>query len=159
MAVPQISRNPIPLKCWSCDAPHSKPQDFCALCNAWTLPIETPTPRKAIEWTTFVIMASDSNERKGSLFRNAAAAILANQNVAVLGHQSQTDGTEKRVVFVHRKGGNKRVSSATEGLSASPRYWDDLNSWDRVWKTSEEVVGELSMVPTYSGKDLFFFLI
>ncbi|KAH6663167.1 hypothetical protein B0J14DRAFT_495098 [Halenospora varia] len=153
-----------PLKCWHCTAPHSATQESCMACNGWTLPthkIETLpthsgkplTTRVPIEWITFEIEASDSKE-KGKLMKEAVMAIEHDQYVAILGIQIGKDRfghkTRKTVIFLHRPGGDKRMSVDKRKDRASSRRWAVIKDFDL--EALKKVMGDVTI--TYSGKDL-----
>jgi hypothetical protein len=131
------------------------------VCNGWTLPTqikEPPNVKVLIEWKTFVIVASDSEEAKGNLMKDAIAAIENDSNVAILGIQIQKDHfgqeTKNKVVFLHRAGGEKRLSFSKGKLHASSRMWGDINShYDLTWVAFKQMVGKETKVVTYSSKN------
>jgi hypothetical protein len=158
---PQSLYNLEPLTCWHCEKPHSESEAFCVICNGWTLPTRTRGSFKArviIEWKTFVILASDSEEAKGNLMRDAMVAIENNKYVAVLGIKIKIDrwGQEikEKAVFLHRAGGDKRLSVSKTKFHASSRWWSDIDSdQDWVWKAFKQIVGKEIKIVIYSSKD------
>lgn len=105
-----------------------------------------------------MILASDSEEAKGNLMRNALVAIENNKYVAVLGIKIKIDcwGQEikEKAVFLHRAGGDKRQSVSKTKFHASSRWWSDIDSdQDWVWKAFKQIVGKEIKVVIYSSKD------
>lgn len=149
-----------PLTCWHCEQPHSESEDFCVFCNGWTLPTRTRGPfnaRMIIKWETFVIVTSDSEERKGNLLRDAMVAIENNKTVAILGMKISRDhwGREAKenAVFLYRAGGEKRLSVSKTRFHASSRLWRDIDpDQDLVWKAFRQIVGKETKIVTYSRK-------
>jgi hypothetical protein len=118
----------------------------------------SPNVRVLIEWKTFVIGASDSKEAKGNLMKDAIAAIENDSYVAILGIQIQKDyfGQERKntVVFLHKAGGEKRLSFSKEKFHASSRMWGEINSHDDpTWVAFKQIVGKETKVVTYSSKN------
>ena len=150
-----------PLTCWHCEKPHSESEAFCVVCNGWTLPTRTRgafNARVPIEWKTFVIVASDSEEAKGNLMRDVRVAIENNKNVAVLGIKIKRDrwGQEakEKAVFFYRAEGEKRLSVSRTRFHASSRWWHDIDhDQDWVWNAFKGIVGKETKIVTYSRKD------
>jgi hypothetical protein len=62
------------------------------VCNGWTLPTqikEPPNVKVLIEWKTFVIVASDSEEAKGNLMKDAMALLRTIAMLQSLGFKSR----------------------------------------------------------------------
>jgi hypothetical protein len=86
-----------------------------------------------------VILTSDSEAAKGSLIRDAIAAIENDKYVAILGIQIGRDHfgrkIENKAVFLHRAGGDMRLSARTGSKSyVSSRMWRNITSQDLVWE-------------------------
>ncbi|KAF8859750.1 hypothetical protein BDZ45DRAFT_574746, partial [Acephala macrosclerotiorum] len=131
-----------PLTCWHCEKPHSDTQEFCNICNGWTLPILTKE-RSIIKWKTFVVQDSDSKEVRERLMKDAAIAIGSDKFVAVLGLQFVNDGSgrklRKAAVFLYRPGGDKRLSISGSKGHTSSRNWRDMKDLD--WEAFKRIVG------------------
>ena len=146
--------------CWHCGKLNSNSIDFCVFCNGWIQPtqIQVSDVTLPIEWKTFVIVTSDSEEAKGNLMKDAIAAIENDNNVAILGMQIQKNlfgqETKNKVVFVHRAGGEKRLSSSRDKCHASSRMWGEIKTPnDHVWKAFKQIVGKETPVIIHSRKN------
>jgi hypothetical protein len=126
-------------------------------CNGWTLLTQTKEPLNAgvlIEWKTFMVVASDSEEAKRNLMRDAMVAIENNKNVAVLAIQIKRDHLDQqainKAVFLHRAGGEKRVSTSRTRFHASSRWWYQIDpDYDSVWEAFKQIVGKETKIATY----------
>ncbi|TGO66894.1 hypothetical protein BOTNAR_0052g00300 [Botryotinia narcissicola] len=143
-----------PLRCWNCGKKHPSTQEFCHICNGWLLPTcfrwTTEEPPKYIDWNTFLIAKTDLSQVKSEQLRSAAVAIQNDQYPAVLCVESPDspyaqNGTEKIAVFLHRPGGDKRLSFTKLGpgdISASSRKWEEIKFAD--WTMFEDILGVTS---------------
>jgi len=119
-----------------------------------TLIINQPLDKESIEWKTFVIGASDSNEVKEKLMNQAVMAIEDRCFVAILGVQFEKDRfgqkIRKTATFLHRPSGDKRLSL---GNSKSPKH-SSSRKWRHIdnshWDAFKQMVG----TTVYSCKDI-----
>lgn len=141
----------VPLKCWNCGEGHSTTQEFCCICNSLTLPTFThETPKRRISWEAFLISKTDSTQVKSGQLRSAGIAIDNDRYTAVLCAEFLDNSygrmkKKKTAVFLHRPGGDKRLSFTKLGLatiSASSRKWEKIKLSD--WAAFEEIVGVTS---------------
>ncbi|KAF5871648.1 uncharacterized protein Bfra_008671sa [Botrytis fragariae] len=149
----------IPLKCWNCGIEHFPTQEFCYNCNGWILPSHpretVEEPKKRIDWKKFLIANTDSSEVKSEQLKNAEIAIKNDQYTAVLCAESLDspygkNEKKKTAVFLHRPGGDKRLSFTKLGpvdLQASSRRWVEIKLAD--WATFEEIVGVTPLPSTF----------
>ncbi|TGO84236.1 hypothetical protein BPOR_0530g00020 [Botrytis porri] len=105
-----------------------------------------------IDWKVYSIASTDSSQLKSEQLKNAALAIKNDQYTAILCAKS-LDGPYKAkqtAVFLHRPGGDKRLSFTKLGLSgiqANSRRWVDIKLAD--WTTFEEIVGVTPLPSTF----------
>lgn len=111
------------------------------------MPTKCKDGKKRIEWEKFVIMPSDSEDRRASLMRDATLGIRNNKNIAILCARFMKIGLGKEtvdyVVFLHRAGGDKRIShSSGPGSHASFRPWSHIREeGESTWKLFVETSG------------------
>ncbi|TGO40429.1 hypothetical protein BHYA_0037g00280 [Botrytis hyacinthi] len=117
------------------------------------------TLKRRISWETFLIAKTDSSQVKSDQLRSVKIAIGNDLYTAVLCAESldTTYGKYKKkktAVFLHRPGGEKRLSFtklAPVNISASSREWEEIKLSD--WAVFEEILGVTSLSPTFPTPD------
>ncbi|KAF7902595.1 hypothetical protein EAF00_002498 [Botryotinia globosa] len=150
----------VALKCWNCGKKHSATQEFCYACNSLTLPIfSREIPKTLISWNTFLIAKTDSSQVRSEQLTNAEMAISNDLYTAVLCAESpdapyKEYKKKKTAVFLHRPGGEKRLSFTKLGsssISTSSRKWEEIKLSD--WTAFEEMVGVTSLPSNFPVPD------
>lgn len=68
---------------------------------------------------------------------------MGNKNVAILGLETERRRQpDKKVVFLHREGGDKRLSFSTTRARYSSRLWESIVDGDPNWESFKKIVGE-----------------
>ncbi|THV45815.1 hypothetical protein BGAL_0448g00100 [Botrytis galanthina] len=123
-----------------------------------TLPTFThENPKRRISWDTFLISKTDSTQVKSGQLRSTGIAINSDRYTAVLCAEFLDNSygrmkKKKTAVFLHRPGGDKRLSSTKlETMSASSRKWEEIKLSD--WAVFEEFVGVTSLPSTFPTPD------
>ncbi|KAF7960939.1 hypothetical protein EAE96_000611 [Botrytis aclada] len=143
--------------CYNCGNPHPLTIENCYSCYGLTLPTRYKNSSESIKWNIFNISQTDTNEIKRKQFLLAEKSMAADEYTAILGAESQdgpynNNSATKKVVFLYRPGGDKRISHTKfdqSSVMASSRVWDRIKLDD--WESLEEIIGFRTITHSLPG--------